>query len=189
MKISELRARLRAIRKRLADNIGYGDFKYLHKMKRPELEALLKKYEKFETNVGTIQQAIRNKRARNTASNLLNERDRLQVIRDIEQRLIEVQRPQSAPAIVGRNVGLSASSKRSAISNMYQQSTPLFTKVIDPKQYRELPPVKYRNRLPPSTSTSLRPLSASVSSLSLPRVQTKPRPASAGRTYNKFQPL
>lgn len=174
LRISELRSKLREIRKKLAKNIGYLDFKYLHKMKRPELEALLKKYEKFDIQVNTIQQAIRNKRARNTANSLLNERDRLQVVRDIEQRLIEVQRPQSLPTIIGRDIGLSASSKRSAISSMYEQP-----------RLQILPPVQYRNRL----YELAQPRPRSAGSLPLSRIQDRPRPQSAGRTFNKFKPL
>lgn len=120
MKISELRSKLREIRKKLAKNIGYLDFKYLHKMKRPELEALLKKYEKFETQVvGTIQGAIRNKQARDEASKLLNKRDERQVLRDLEMRLSAINRPQSAPVVISGNIGTSSSRKRGYLSNMY----------------------------------------------------------------------
>lgn len=115
--ISQLRTQLRAIRKRIADKVGYQDFKYLHKMKRPELEALLKKYEKFETQVvGTIQNAIRNKRARNEASQLLSNRDERQVLRDLELRLNAISRPLSASV---SNVSSSAQKKRNTIRDLY----------------------------------------------------------------------
>lgn len=128
MKISELRSKLREIRKKLAKNIGYLDFKYLHKMKRPELEALLKKYEKFETQVvGTIQGAIRNKQARDEASKLLNKRDERQVLRDLEMRLSAINRPQSAPAVISGNIGTSASKKRQTIRNLYDEPLTPFT--------------------------------------------------------------
>ena len=220
--ISQLRTQLRAIRKRIADKVGYQDFKYLHKMKRPELEELLKKYEKFETQVvGTIQNAIRNKRARNEASQLLSNRDERQVLRDLETRLSAVSRPLSASV---SNVSSSAQKKRSAISNIYDAPlTPFSTfqlfsptppnliqvlpeqmfqkrsvaqgRVVPlsriPKPQRpftaspNLPPVNYRKRL----EVKERPLTASGRLSGLPRVEVKPRPSSAERTFNKLKPL
>ena len=73
--INELRTKLRKIRKQLADGVGYGDFKYLHRKTKPELEALLRKYEKIENSANAIQRAVKNKKARNEAQRLLNIRD------------------------------------------------------------------------------------------------------------------
>lgn len=220
--IGELRKQLRAIRKRIADKVGYQDFKYLHKMKRPELEELLKKYEKFETQVvGTIQSAIRNKRARNEATQLLSNRDERQVLRDLELKLNAISRPLSASV---SNVASSAKKKRSTISNLYDAPlTPFSTfqlfsptpsnisqvlpeqmfqkrsvaqgRVVPlprvPKPQRpftaspNLPAVNYRKRL----EIKERPLSSSGRLSGLPRVEVKPRPSSAGRTFNKLSPL
>lgn len=223
MKISEIRSKLREIRKRIADKVGYQDFKYLHKMKRPELEALLKKYEKFETQVvGTIQSAIRNKRARNEASQLLSNRDERQVLRDLELRLNAISRPLSASI---KSVSTSAKNKRNTIRNLYDAPlTPLSTfelfsptppnvsEVIPEQMFKRrsvaegrvvplprvpkpqrpftaspnLASINYRKRL----EERERPATASVSRVSaLPNIQVNPRPSSASRTFNKFQPL
>ena len=249
--INELRTKLRKIRKQLADNVGYGDFKYLHRKTKPELEALLKKYENFinaNTNAANvIQRAIKNKKARNQAQRLLNIRDERQIVRDLENRLSAVSRPQTAPSILSANIGTSISKRRANIRNIYDEPlTPFSTfnlfnappppineivqeqmfkrrsvaqgRVVPlprvPKtqrpqttslralQLRErfnlsqraataspwpLPPIQFRERL----QNNERPLTASNSGRTsgLGRVQVKPRPSSADRTYNKFSPL
>jgi|APGre2960657373_1045057.scaffolds.fasta_scaffold44828_2 hypothetical protein len=248
--INELRTKLRKIRKQLAEGVGYGDFKYLHRKTKPELEALLKKYEKFDNSnanaANVIQRAVKNKKARNQAQRLLNIRDERQIVRDLENRLSAVSRPQSAPTILSANIGTSISKRRANIRNIYDEPlTPFSTfnlfnappfvvsqdvpeqmfqrrsvaegRVVPlprvPKtqrpqttslralQLRErfnlsqraataspwpLPPVQYRERL----QNNERPFSASSGRKSgLGRVQNKPRPSSADRTFNKFSPL
>jgi hypothetical protein len=187
----ELRSKLRAIRKRLAKNIGYEDFKYLHEMTRPQLEALIKKYENFEKNtVGTIQNAIRNKRAKNEALSRLEKRDTQQNIRDLEARLAYTP---NIPLIVS-DIASSIKRKKSNIRDLYEPAlTPfstfeLFSAPVPQNQLftrRNLPLPNVRvNTRPASASTLNRP---TVSSLS--RVDTRPRPESAGRTYNKYKPI
>jgi hypothetical protein len=206
--VSELRTRLRSIRARLAKNIGYLDFKYLHKMKRAELENLLKKYEKFETEVvGTIQNAIRNKRSRNVAENLLKDREKAQVIRDMELKLAFAEPAALTSAI--SEVGFSSARKKASIRELYQPTkpptpkppTPLFRvrtiqegKVIPlprskvtqrPLSASSLQPVQYRNRL----QLPQRPSTALPRNLNLSAVEIKPRPESSSRTFNKLKPL
>jgi len=187
----ELRSKLRDIRKRLAKNIGYGDFKYLHTMTRPQLEALLKKYEKFETEVvGTLQNAIRNKRAKKEALSRLDKRDIQQNIRDLEARIAYTP---NVPLIVS-DIASSTKRKKSNIRDLYEPAlTPfstfeLFSAPAPQNQLfipRSLPLPNVRvNTRPASASTLNR---STVSSLS--RVNTRPRPESAGRTYNKYKPI
>lgn len=239
--VNELRKKLRQIRKQLADGVGYGDFKYLHKKKKPELEELLKKYEKYDKSANIIQRAIKNKRARNEAQRLLNKRDERQIVRDLEMRLSAVSRPQSASRI--SNIGTSASKKRQTIRNLYDEPLTPFTtfnlfnspspapitqrlfeqrtieqgRVVPlprvPKAQRpqttSLKSIQLRQRLnladrPLTASPNLpalqlrqklkagdRPLSASSigRTSALERVQVKPRPESASRTFNRFSPL
>jgi len=243
--INELRTKLRKIRKQLADNVGYGDFKYLHRKTKPELEALLKKYEKFDNSANVIQRAVKNKKARNEAQRLLNIRDERQIVRDLENRLSAVSRPQSAPSILSANIGTSISKRRANIRNIYDEPlTPFSTfnlfNAPPPPIYEIVPEQMFKRRsvaegrvvpLPrvPKTqrpqTTSLRALQlrqrlnlgerASTASPNLPavqlrqrlqtadrpltansgrtsglgRVQVKPRPSSADRTFNKFSPL
>jgi hypothetical protein len=244
--INELRTKLRKIRKQLAEGVGYGDFKYLHKKKKPELEALLKKYEKFDNASNVIQRAIKNKKARNEAQRLLNIRDERQIVRDLETRLSAVSRPQSAPSILSANIGTSISKRRANIRSMYDEpltpfSTfnlfnappPSISEVVPQQMFQQrsvaqgrvvplprvpktqrpqtaslralqlrerfnlsqraataspwpLPPVQFRERL----QNNERPLTSNSGRTSgLGRVQVKPRPSSADRTYNKFSPL
>jgi len=217
--VAELRGRLRNIRAKLAKNIGYLDFKYLHKMKRPELEALLKKYEKFETEVvGTIQKAIRNKKARNVAHNLIKDREVAQNMRDLELRLAFSEVPLISAV---SDAGLSVSRKKAAIRDLYEPPlapfstfelfTP-FNPVKPPTPKPTTPLFKFRTVeegrvIPLSRSkVSQRPLSASSAQFrqrlqlpqrplsALPRsnlsqLETKPRPESSLRTYNKLKLL
>ena len=245
--INELRTKLRKIRKQLADGVGYGDFKYLHRKTKPELEALLRKYEKIENSANAIQRAVKNKKARNEAQRLLNIRDERQIVRDLETRLSAISRPQSAPTILSANIGSSASKRRAIIRNIYDEPlTPFSTfnlfnapsvpsvslgvsdqmfkkrsvaegRVVPlprvPKTQRpqttslkalqlrqklnlnerpltaspNLPAVQLRQRL----QTTDRPLTAGNSGRTsgLARIQVKPRPSSADRTFNKFSPL
>lgn len=173
--IAQLRSKLRDIRKRLATNIGYLDFKYLHTMKRPQLEDLLKKYEKFETQVvGTIQNAVRNRRARNEANQLLNSRDERQNVRDLENRLLAVSRPLSASI---NNVSSSAKNKRNTINQLYDTPltpfstfslfnvpSPIITEQMSKQGKRPataLPAVQYRKKLEQKIlETRQRPLTA-----------------------------
>jgi hypothetical protein len=245
--IAQLRSQLRAIRKRIADKVGYQDFKYLHKLKRPELEALLKKYEKFETQVvGTIQNAIRNKRARNTAENLLREREVAQNVRDLEMR-IAFDQPVSLSAVIS-DVGLSSARKSASIRELYKTPSPPAIPRPDQafvrrsvEEGRVVPLPRVKKQIRPTTSVPVpagiqrlsapknippvrRPLSAPVSRLSprlsapseiapvnfrqrlamfenpvssnssgrtsgLSQVETRPRPESAGRSFNKFNRL
>jgi len=245
--INELRTKLRKIRKQLAEGVGYGDFKYLHRKTKPELEALLKKYEKFDNSANVIQRAVKNKKARNEAQRLLNIRDERQIVRDLENRLSAVSRPQSAPSILSANIGTSISKRRANIRNIYDEpltpfSTfnlfnpppPVITQDVPEQMFKRrsvaegrvvplprvpktqrpqttslralqlrerfnlsqraataspwpLPPVQFRERL----QNNERPLTASNSGRTsgLGRVQVKPRPSSADRTFNKFSPL
>jgi hypothetical protein len=252
--INELRTKLRKIRKQLAEGVGYGDFKYLHKKKKPELEALLKKYEKIDNSntnaANVIQRAVKNKKARNQAQRLLNIRDERQIVRDLENRLSAVSRPQSAPSILSANIGTSISKRRANIRNIYDEPlTPFSTfnlfnapnpppppinEIVEEQMFKRrsvaqgrvvplprvpktqrpqttslralqlrerfnlsqraataspwpLPPVQFRERL----QNNERPLTASNSGRTsgLGRVQVKPRPSSADRTFNKFSPL
>jgi hypothetical protein len=244
--VNELRSKLRKIRKTLAEGVGYGDFKYLHKKKKPELEELLRKYEKFDNSANVIQRAIKNRKARKEAQRLLNIRDERQIVRDLETRLSAVSRPLSASRIT--NIATSASKRRSNIRNMYDEpltpfstfnlfnaplSLPLPPPAISERMFEQrgvaqgrvvplprvpktqrpqttslralqlrqrlnlaerpltaspnLPAVQLRQRL----QTGDRPLSSNNvgRTTALARVQVKPRPSSADRTFNKFSPL
>ena len=248
--INELRTKLRKIRKQLADNVGYGDFKYLHRKTKPELEELLRKYENFinanANAANVIQRAVKNKKARNQAQRLLNIRDERQIVRDLETRLSAVSRPQSAPSILSANIGTSISKRRANIRNIYDEPlTPFSTfnlfnapsipnEVVQEQMFKRrsvaegrvvplprvpktqrpqttslralqlrerfnlsqraataspwpLPPIQFRERL----QNNDRPLTASNSGRTsgLGRVQVKPRPSTADRTFNKFSPL
>ena len=240
--VNELRSKLRKIRKTLAEGVGYGDFKYLHKKKKPELEELLRKYEKLDNSANVIQRAIKNRKARKEAQRLLNIRDERQIVRDLETRLSAVSRPLSASRI--SNIATSASKRRSNIRNMYDEpltpfstfnlfNAPLPPPAISERMFEQrgvaqgrvvplprvpktqrpqttslralqlrqrlnlaerpltaspnLPAVQLRQRL----QTGDRPLSSNNvgRTTALARVQVKPRPSSADRTFNKFSPL
>lgn len=245
--VNELRKKLRQIRKQLADGVGYGDFKYLHKKKKPELEELLKKYEKYDKSANVIQSAIKNKRARNEAQRLLNKRDDRQILRDLEMRLSAINRPQTAPAVITGNIATSSSRKRGSLSNMYDAPltpfstfqlfdapVPSVSEIVPDEQFFKKRSVAQGRVVPlprvPKTqrpqTTSLKALQlrqrlnlterASTASPNLPalqlrqklktgdrplssnnigrtsalqRVQVKPRPESASRTFNRFSPL
>lgn len=222
-KVAELRAMLRGIKKQLSKGLGIEDFKYLNTKKKPQLLELLAKYEKQNKGALTIQQAVRNKRAKKEALQEMSRRDKQQLKRDLELKLSLIQEPEKKTSIA--DVSLSARNKRERLSKLYQP--PVIPNTTSAKKKREAitkiyeapltplttfelfnapatvptpPPIKrttpvFRKRaleefkyLPTPVKFNMRPITA-VPKKELLRVQDRPRPATAGRTYNKYKPL
>ena len=200
--ITQLRSKLRLIRKEMIKGLGYEDFKYLHKKNRNELEALYEKYKKYDKDVKnisatTIQQAIKAKLARKKAERLIETRDLKQASRDLTKRLSLA--TQNAAILNARlptnNLGYVAKNMRSKYNVNQNFEMPLIPfstfDLFQPINKQRpltapniLPPLNYRSRLQNPTSSSI-----AKTNKPLGRIQVKPRPSSADRTFLKNKPL